>query len=74
VLPGHGIQTLAALSASETLPNLPVSNEGLPAAAVCAIGYYSAGGFCVQCPSGAVTASAGAKSIEECGECDAQHC
>jgi hypothetical protein len=70
VLAGHGIQalTLAQVPNPSALPALPVDASGLPAAAVCGIGYYSAGGYCVQCPSGAVTLSLGAKSIEECGK------
>jgi len=47
---------------------MPVSGGGLPAAGVCGIGYYSSGGFCVQCPAGSVTRNLGATAIEECGE------
>lgn len=68
VLPGHGIQTLTNVTGPQDIPALPVSGGGLPTAGVCSIGFYSSGGFCVQCPAGSITRNLGAKAIEECGE------
>lgn len=69
VLPGYGIQSLTNVSTPADIPALPYSSSGLPEAHVCGIGYYSAGGYCVLCPWGAVTANYGSKAIEQCSEC-----
>jgi len=68
VLPGYGIQTLTNISSPSQVPTLPSSSNGLPAATMCDIGYYSLGGYCVQCEGGALTRNQGAKVAEECGE------
>lgn len=68
VLPGHGISTLTNISSALQIPALPASDSGLPAATVCPIGYYSGGGYCVECPSQVVTTNPGANAVEECGE------
>ncbi len=68
VLPGYGIQTLDSVSSADQVPALPAGASGLPEATLCGIGYYSAGGYCIRCPYGAVTRNLGAKAVEECGE------
>jgi hypothetical protein len=69
VLAGYGVESIPPVSAAEGIPALPVNDTtGLPAASVCELGFYSAGGYCVACPSGTVTKTRGAKAIEECGE------
>jgi hypothetical protein len=69
VLPGYGIQTLNNVSSVDQVPALPADAGGLPEASLCGIGFYSAGGYCLRCPYGAVTMNLGAKAVEECGEC-----
>jgi hypothetical protein len=72
VLPGHGIQTLNNVSSVDQVPALPAdATGGLPEASLCGIGFYSAGGFCLRCPYGAVTRNLGATSVEQCSKC---HC
>lgn len=70
VIPGHGIGSVYNVTGgSASVPALPVSDtSGLPNATLCEMGFYSLGGWCVQCPSGTVTREMGAKSVEECGE------
>jgi hypothetical protein len=70
VLPGYGIQTLNNVSSADQVPALPASaTGGLPEASLCGIGFYSAGGYCLSCPYGAVSRNPGARAVEECGEC-----
>ena len=68
VLPGYGIDNILNVTSPSNIPALPQNSSGLPTASVCAIGFYSAGGYCAQCPAGTVTRVEGAKAIEECGE------
>jgi hypothetical protein len=69
VLSGYGIQTFPNISSASQAPPLPTNlTGGLPEASLCGIGFYSAGGYCLSCPYGAVTRNFGAKSVEECGE------
>jgi hypothetical protein len=70
VLPGHGISNVFNVSNNpQNIPALPQNETtGLPAATVCPLAFYSANGYCAQCPSGTVTLVLGAKSVEECGE------
>ena len=70
VLPGYGIATVSNVTSAADIPALPQnSTDGLPAASLCDIGFYSLNGYCAACPSGTVTTVKGAKSVEECGEC-----
>jgi hypothetical protein len=72
VIPGYGLsQVLLSVAGTVTIPALPTPTlaGGLPNATLCAIGFYSSGGYCAQCPSASVTQSMGAKTVEECGEC-----
>jgi hypothetical protein len=71
VLPGYGINKVENVTSAADIPNLPASNStdnGLPNATLCDIGYYSLNGYCARCPKATVTTVKGAKSIEECGE------
>ena len=68
VLPGYGIDEVFNVTGPQSIPVLPQNASGLPAATVCDIGFYSAGGYCAECPAGTVTRVKGAKSIEECSE------
>lgn len=70
VIPGYGIGIIYNLTGSDSsIPAQPLSNtSGLPSATLCGFGFYSLGGWCVQCPGSTVTRAMGAKSVEECGE------
>lgn len=69
VLPGYGISNVFNVSNNpQNIPALPQNETGLPNATVCPLAFYSANGYCAQCPTGTVTRVMGAKSVEECGE------
>jgi hypothetical protein len=70
VLPGYGIAPVFNFTDAASLPALPQTGaDGLPNATMCGLGFYSAAGYCVQCPGGTVTTRLGAQAVEECGEC-----
>lgn len=70
VIPGYGISSIHNMSGPQDVPALPLSEtSGLPNATICAIGFYSLGGYCAACPGGTVTRALGATAVEECGEC-----
>ena len=71
VLPGYGIAPVDNATTAAQVPALPSSNSTdnvLPPASLCDLGYFSVGGYCARCPSLTATTAKGAKSIEECGE------
>jgi hypothetical protein len=73
VLLGYGINNTGPATGPGGVtptPLGPTPPGGLPAATVCAIGYYSSQtvGSCIACPSNTTTRSNGSKTIEECGE------
>jgi hypothetical protein len=70
VLPGYGIAPMFNVTDAASLPALSQSSAGgLPNATLCGLGFYSAVGYCVQCPAGTVTTRLGAQAVDECGEC-----
>lgn len=67
VISGFGIMNLLNVTGPQSLPTLPQNGtNGLPTASVCGLGFYSGGGYCLECPAGTVTMSFGATSVEEC--------
>lgn len=70
VVAGYGIASVYNVSGPQNAPVYPQANAtGLPAATICALGFYSYNGNCLQCPAGTVTTRFGAQAVEECGEC-----
>jgi hypothetical protein len=68
VIVGYGINNVTSATAAAGIPALPQNASGLPTATLCEVAYYSAAGYCVQCPAGTVTLNRGSKTVEECGE------
>jgi hypothetical protein len=71
VLLGHGLAPVPLGAAGQAvIPATPQADaQGLPAASLCALGFYSTSNYCAQCPAAAATRSLGAQSVEACSEC-----